>query len=99
MRAPTSRTFPDLMAAQVALMGDGIAVIDRGNEYSYTDLAKRARQLAAGLRTAGLKRGDRIGILMSNRIEWLEMFFGASMEGAVVVPISTWSKRPSLSSS
>jgi fatty-acyl-CoA synthase len=96
MNPPTSLTFPDLIAEQVALMGDGIAVIDQGKAYSYADLAKRAGRLAVGLRAAGLKRGDRIGILVSNRIEWLEIFFGATMAGAVVVPISTWSKPAEL---
>jgi len=96
MRQPTSRTFPDLIAEQVALMGDGVAVIDQGKPYSYADLAKRAGQLATVLRATGLKYGDRIGILVSNRIEWLEIFFGASMAGAVVVPISTWSKPAEL---
>lgn len=92
MRAPYSRTFPDLLAEQAALAGDRIAVIDRGSEYSYAALAERAGQLAAGLRAAGLKHGDRIGVLLSNRIEWLEILFGACAAGAVVVPINTWSK-------
>ena len=96
MRAPFSRTFPDLLAEQVALAGDRIAVIDRGREYSYAALAERAGRLAAGLRAGGLKRGDRIGVLLSNRIEWLEIFFGASAAGAIVVPISTWSKPAEL---
>ena len=96
MQPPLSRTFPDLLAEQAALAGDRIAVIDRGSETSYAALAKRAEQVAAGLRTAGLKRGDRIGVLLSNRIEWLEIFFGAGATGAVVVPISTWSKPAEL---
>ena len=96
MRPPLSRTFPELLAEQAALAGDRIAVIDRGRQYSYAALAERAGRLAAGLRAAGLKRGDRIGVLLGNRIEWLEIFFGATAAGAIVVPISTWSKPAEL---
>ncbi len=96
MRAPFSRTFPDLLAEQAALAGNRIAVIDRGREYSYAQLDARANCLASGLRANGVKRGDRIGLLLTNRIEWLEIFFGATLAGAVVVPISTWSKPAEL---
>ena len=37
-----------------------------------------------------------VGLLVNNRIEWLEIFFGAAALGAVVVPFSTWSKRAEL---
>ena len=32
-----------------------------------------------------LRRGDRVGLLMNNRLEWVESFFGVTMLGAVVV--------------
>ena len=96
MRAPLSRIFPDLLAEQSADAGQRIAVIDRGIETSYAQLDARANSLAAGLRANGVKRGDRIGLLLTNRIEWLEIFFGATLAGAVVVPISTWSKPAEL---
>ena len=96
MRTPLSRTFPDLLSELVATAGDRTAVIDGAAAVSYAELAQRARRVTSALRGAGVRRGDRVGVLLSNRIEWLEIFFGASAAGAVVVPISTWSKPAEL---
>ncbi len=96
MRAPFSRTLPDLLDEQALLGGDRAAVISEGVVTSYTSLARRAGELAAGLRAQGVKRGDRIGLLASNRIEWLEICFGSLAVGAVLVPISTWSTQAEL---
>jgi fatty-acyl-CoA synthase len=43
------------------------------------------------MRANGVRRGDRVGLLSDNRIEWLEVFFAAAAIGATVVPFSTWS--------
>ena len=96
MTPPFSRTLPALLDEQALLHGDAIAVIADGREHSYTDLSDRVRQVAASLRANGIRRGDRIGILLGNHIEWLEICFGALASGAVVVPISTWSKPAEL---
>lgn len=96
MRPPQSQTLPALLAEQARLAGERIAVIDRGRSYSYAALAERAGQVATSLRASGLQRGDRVGLLLTNRVEWLEIFFGASAAGATVVPISTWSKPAEL---
>ncbi len=50
-------------------------------------------QVAGALRASGINRGDRVGLLIGNRVEWLEICFGAAALGAAVVPLSTWSKR------
>src|SRR5439155_7366489 len=55
-------------------------------------LADGAGRIGAALRAHGVGRGDRVGILVNNRLEWLEACFGATALGAVAVPFSTWSK-------
>jgi fatty-acyl-CoA synthase len=96
MDAPFSRTLADLLFEQAARYGDAPAVIGGERTLSYADLARRAGGIAAGLRGLGVRRGDRVGLLVNNRPEWLEAFFGATMLGAVVVTLSTWSKRDEL---
>ncbi len=44
----------------------------------------------------GIGRGDRVGILINNRVEWLEACFGAAALGVTAVPFSTWSKPAEL---
>ncbi len=93
MKAPHSRTFFDLIEEQAARYPDAAAAIAADRPVTYGALARRARQVAAALRARGIRRRDRVGILINNRIEWLEVFFGAAALGAVVVPFSTWSTR------
>ncbi len=57
------------------------------------ELADFSRLAAWRLAAAGVRRGTRVGLLCSNRIEWLPIAFGAFQLGAVLVPLSTLWKR------
>ncbi len=96
MQAPFSRTVYELLIEQAGRAPEALAAITVSDSVSYSALARRAGQVAAALRGRGIRRGDRVGLLVNNRIEWLEVFFGAAALGAVVVPFSTWSKRAEL---
>lgn len=96
MRPPFSRTAYELLVEQAGSRPEALAAITVSDRVKYGDLARRAGQVAASLRARGIRRGDRVGLLVNNRIEWLEIFFGAAALGAVVVPFSTWSKRAEL---
>jgi long-chain acyl-CoA synthetase len=55
----------------------------------YGALAKRCASLAAALRTTlGLAPGDRVGLLMTNSTEYVEILWGAWWAGLAVVPIN-----------
>jgi fatty-acyl-CoA synthase len=92
VKAPSSRTLFELLDEQAARHPDRTAAIHEGRSISYAALCRRARQVAAGLQAAGVRRGQRVALLLNNSIEWLETCFGANALGAVVVPLSTWSK-------
>jgi fatty-acyl-CoA synthase len=96
VNVPFARTLPGLLREQSQRTPGATAVISGVKAVSFAELSARAGRLAASLLARGVRRGDRIGLLMSNRIEWLEICFGASMVGAVVVPLSTWSTRSEL---
>ena len=96
MQAPFSRTAFDLLCEQAARAPNHPAVIADGAITSYGELASRARCVAARLQADGVARGDRVGLLSNNRLEWLDVYFGAAALGAVVVPFSTWSTAPEL---
>jgi fatty-acyl-CoA synthase len=96
MLPPYSRTLADLLSEQAERFGPNPAVIGSGVCLSYADLAQRAERVAAGLRARGVRRGDRVGLLMNNRPAWLEACFGTWRAGGVVVPFSTWSTAPEL---
>ncbi len=73
--------------------GDRLAIIDLSDpdaprEISFAALDAGCDALARGLVRAGLAPGDRIGILALNRVEFLEVLFGAMRAGCVPVMIN-----------
>jgi fatty-acyl-CoA synthase len=54
------------------------------HRYTYADLYRRARALAAGLQNCGLRRGDRVATLMWNHHRHLEAYFGVPVVGGVL---------------
>ena len=48
---------------------------------SFKSLLRRAGLVSGALQSRGVVRGDRVGLLCSNRAEWLEVCFGASATG------------------
>jgi fatty-acyl-CoA synthase len=59
--------------------------------WSYLDLWNRSMEIAKALVAAGLGKGERVGILMTNRPEFLSAVFGSALAGGVAVPLSTFS--------
>jgi fatty-acyl-CoA synthase len=96
MKSPDSRTLFELLREQATRFPGHVAVICGEREATYRDLADGAGRIGAALRDYGIGRGDRVGILVNNRLEWLEASFGATALGAVAVPFSTWSKPAEL---
>ncbi|WP_166969059.1 AMP-binding protein [Brevibacterium atlanticum] len=57
--------------------------------YTNAELLHLSRCLAEGFRRAGVGFGDRVALLISNRIEFVSTYFALSMLGAVSVPLNT----------
>jgi long-chain acyl-CoA synthetase len=55
---------------------------------SYRQLSDGARRLASLLTSAGVSRGDRVGLMMPNIPAFPVAFYGALTAGAVVVPMN-----------
>jgi benzoate-CoA ligase len=66
-----------------------IAFIDDHGSLSYGQLGERVRRLAAGLRSLGIKREERVLLLMQDVCDWPVAFLGAMYAGAVPVAINT----------
>jgi fatty-acyl-CoA synthase len=64
------------------------AVIEEGTRYSYHDLNRRINRLSNFLLGAGLKKGDRVAVLLRNCHEYIEIFFALSKIGGVLVPLN-----------
>ena len=59
--------------------------------WSYRDLWDRSVEVARALIACRLGKGERVGVLMTNRAEFLSAVFGAALAGGVAAPLSTFS--------
>src|SRR6202042_2086039 len=65
-----------------------IAMVDGERRYSYGQLAERAWRLANALRSAGLRKGDRVATLLFNSAPMLEAHFGVPAAGGGLVGVN-----------
>ena len=65
------------------------AFIDDVGALTYGSLDERARRLAVALRDAGVKREERVLILMQDCNDWPVAFLGAMLAGVVPVAVNT----------
>src|SRR3954447_23946371 len=75
--ARTARKHPDKT---------GFVYLDRS--YSYADVDARVNQVARALLDRGLRRGDRVAVLMGNSMATVELFFALFRLGVVLVPVN-----------
>jgi fatty-acyl-CoA synthase len=67
-----------------------LVFVPTGERFTYRELNGRAERAAALLRDRlGLTKGERVGLLAQNRVEYLDLFFGAVKAGLVLVPYGT----------
>ena len=59
--------------------------------WTYADLEREARSVAAGLIARGVGHSTRVAIVMGNRPEMVAAIFGVALAGGVAVPLSTFS--------
>ncbi|MEQ8717661.1 MAG: AMP-binding protein [Acidimicrobiales bacterium] len=90
-------TLGDLLLRIAARAPDDIAVVLPHERLTYGELAAESFRRAASLRALGVERGDHVGILIPNSVDFIATQFAASFLGAVVVPINTRFRRRELS--
>jgi fatty-acyl-CoA synthase len=59
-----------------------------GGRRTYGELERRAFAVARSLRAMGIGPRSRVGVLMPNCVEFVDLLFGISLLGAVMVPIN-----------
>lgn len=93
---PESRTVVAMLQRQAGKFGSR-PLLQMGNvSWCHADAAQAAARRASALKIAGIEKGDRIALMTSNRIEFLEVFLGSSWLGAITVPVNTASMGPQI---
>ena len=64
------------------------AIVFREIRLNYGTFNRETDRIAAGLLKMGVARGDRVGIYLSSRPEFLFIYLAAAKIGAIAVPVS-----------
>src|SRR5829696_9264917 len=88
-------TTQDFLARGATVYPDRVAVVDEPEqpagsvgELTFAGLQDRARAVAAGLDAMGVAAGERIAVVSQNSARMLDLFYGATASGRIVVPIN-----------
>ena len=81
-------TLAAVLKASAAVRGDQPALLLDQTEVSFRQLAAAAERRARQMLGAGVRSGDRVGVLLPNCIEYVEIMLGAALIGAVTVPMN-----------
>jgi fatty-acyl-CoA synthase len=82
-----------MLTKRAQLDPDKAALIFEGNTFSFRELNERSNRWANAFEDLGVRKGERVGILLRNRNEFLESFFGLAKIGAIVVLLN-WRLTP-----
>lgn len=89
MSLPTPFNFAEHLFALNRDRAQKIAYVDDRGTLSYGQLEDRARRLASGLLAAGVRREDRVLLLMLDTSDWPVSFLGCLYAGVVPVAVNT----------
>ena len=83
-------TFYDLVNRNACSFGNRPAwfAADQDRTLTFSQYKEEVDRLAAGLQNSGIEKGDRIGVLAKNNLEYFLLFGAAAALGAIMVPIN-----------
>lgn len=86
---PVGQRIGDLLEWAGVRHANNVALVFEGQRYTYAQLARMTDELAAGLVSAGVARGEHVALWMPNCVEWVVGFLALARIGAVTVPVNT----------
>ncbi len=91
MNKPHSRTAMAMLTELAEVCPQQEIVVDGARRWRSTEFVNDVEHCARALLAAGIRHGDRVGILAGNRVEWLIADFAVMSLGAIAVGLNTWS--------
>ncbi|WP_316159933.1 class I adenylate-forming enzyme family protein [Bradyrhizobium sp. SZCCHNRI20481] len=76
--------------------GDGEALVYGAVRLSWREVMATAARIAGGLQARGLQKGDRLAVLLGNRMEFVLTLFAAAKLGLITVLLSTRQQTPEI---
>ena len=90
------RTLDQALREAARRYGDRPLVLTDDRALSYAEAADWAGKLADGLAAAGVRPGDRVGVVMANYLEFVPVKFAIAAAGAVAIPFNYLYRRDEL---
>ena len=78
----------DVLWRNVHICPENIAIIDSEKQLSYRELVDRVDETCSVLWSLGFRPGDRIGLLMENSTDYIELLLAAAKLGGIAVPLN-----------
>ncbi|MGE5380206.1 MAG: class I adenylate-forming enzyme family protein [Methylocystaceae bacterium] len=84
----------DILSRNASLYAEEISLVEREplknirREITWKEFDQEANQFAQALQLRGVKKGDKVALLMMNCLEWLPIYFGILRTGALAVPLN-----------
>ena len=91
-----ARTLSDDLRASAARSADRTAVVYGDRRLTYAELDRAVDGFAAGLRQLGVRRGDRVAVVLANGVETAIAIYGALRAGAAFTPLNATAKEEKL---
>ncbi|OGP62196.1 MAG: long-chain fatty acid--CoA ligase [Deltaproteobacteria bacterium RBG_13_49_15] len=65
-----------------------VALKDSKRSFTYPEVNKRVNRLSHSLLFLGLKKGEKVAVLLENSIEIIEIYLAAAKTGLIIVPVN-----------
>jgi long-chain acyl-CoA synthetase len=85
-----------MIAEAAARDPDAEALVCGNRRMSWREVVRQSAQIASGFQKLGLQCGDRVAVLLGNRIEFVLTMFAAAHAGLVTVLLSTRQQKPEI---
>jgi len=84
-----TKTWIDILEEMAKRIPWAEALVFEDERVNYMDYLRNVYEYAKGLHSIGVRRGDHVGLWMTNRPEWCYARFAINKLGAIMIPIST----------
>jgi len=94
--AERPRSFFEVLADAVKRNPGGEALVSGNERFTWRSLAERVARVARGLTLQNIRQGERVALLLGNRVEFVLTLFAAARLGAIAVPLNIRSSKAEL---
>ena len=82
-------TLPAIIDLRAEATPDDCFATLGGRSLTFAQALQRAESAAGALASLGVRKGDKVAIMLPNSVEFIDLWFASALLGAVIVPVNT----------